>query len=205
MRFVYFVLVLLVSVFNFAVAQEQVHVSGYYREDGSYVKERVIDPIPQDSKIVPELSKTIWIRKTQLRRFYEGKMVVSKVSFPACHAGFKLPLENPTRGNVNIFTKVNKYGSSIPKDSKAIITKFKVKSDTIIIELNNGGYGSFGDISGRAFLDIFSLGLNEMRDYDRIRHQHGSRVIISSSKEWKTADLTFEKVSEYLVPVLDVL
>lgn len=189
-----------------AVAQDRIEIKGYYKEDGSYVKQRAADLIEteSDSGVFPALSDNLKIRKKEISRFYEGKVGTAKVSFPACHSGLVLYLERLDKSNVDMFRKIRKYGASIEKDSKVIITKIKINAKTIDIELNNGGYGDYIDVSGRVLAGIISVGLTELMDHSQARMQRGSHLRIKSEKKFTKQDLDFEKIREYLSPVLEI-
>lgn len=166
-----------------ASSESSVKIKGYYREDGSYIKPRVIDPIKSDSAVFPSLSRELALRKKQITRYYEGKVVTAKVSFPASRKGIILNGSGLGRTNVDLFKEVSKHGSAVDKGEKAIITRFKINSTSIDIDINEGGYGHFGDMSWRVVAGIFTLGLSELRDWNRVRYQEGSRLRIQLGHE----------------------
>src|SRR5882762_9377592 len=116
---------------------EQVSIKGYYQEDGTYVKQRVMDPIQKETEVLPLLSKELKIRREQISRYYKGKVFTTKVSFPASHSGIVLYGGNLGRTNVDLFKNINKYGNVINKGEKVLITKFDIGRKTIDIDLNN--------------------------------------------------------------------
>ncbi len=162
---------------------ERIPIKGYFQEDGTYIKQRVIDPIPGQSDKQPTLPDNTKLRRYVLQNHYQGRIFTTKVSFPACHSGFSLHINDLGKTNVELFKKVNKYGVSIEKGSKVIFTKVRIKPKEIDIELDNGGYGSLGDITWRVLSDIFTLGLAELQDYQTIRYQHGSRLRIKFNRK----------------------
>lgn len=162
---------------------ERIKIKGYYQEDGTYIKPRVIDPIRNESDVLPSLSNKRRWRKKQICQYYEGRVFTAKVSFPASHKGIILYGDDLGKTNVDLFRKINKYGASIDKGEKVIITKFDIGRRVIDIELNNGGYGDLGDMSWRALKAILTLGLTELKDYSRIRYQQGSRLRIKLGKK----------------------
>jgi hypothetical protein len=161
-----------------AFGDDRVAIKGYYKEDGTYVKPRVVDPISRAPEAPPPLPMDPSRRRDALQDYYRGKVVKAKVSLPACRAGLLLYPDDLGKTNVDLFRKVGKYGASIEKDANAVITDVRIKPRCIDIELNNGGYGDAGDVALRALEGIGTLGISEIVDHRTIRFQRGSRVRI---------------------------
>lgn len=190
-----FAILLLYSMDMFCI--DSVEIKGYYQEDETFAKQRVIDPVLQNDEVLPSLSHNIQKRKKEIEKYYQGRLISAKISFPASYGGNIIDINDLGKSNVLMFKNVKKYGVSIEKDSKAMITKFKIKADSIDIEFNDGGYGNAKDKILRVFTGIISLGLTELKDYNKIRYQHGSSVrIVVKKKDYfniSSFDLNFEK------------
>jgi hypothetical protein len=161
-----------------AFGDDRVSIKGFYREDGTYVKPRVVDPIERTPETLPALPADRALRRAVLQDYYCGKVLKAKVSFPACHAGLLLYPDDLGKTNVDLFRKVSKYGSSIEKDSNAVITGIRISPRVVDIELNNGGYGSAGDVGARVLKGVFTLGITELMGHRTARFQKGSRLRI---------------------------
>ena len=112
MIFAFFTLVVCASGY---CQNEQVSLKGYYQEDGSYVKARVMDPIQKQSESLPLLSKELGTRKEQINKHYTGKVFTTRVAFPASHAGIVIYGDDLGKTNVDMFRNINKYGNVINK------------------------------------------------------------------------------------------
>jgi len=65
-----------------AAADERVEVRGYYQEDGSYVRQRAVDPIVSKSpQAFPALPAKLGDWKREIERFYEGKEASFRQAF----------------------------------------------------------------------------------------------------------------------------
>ena len=181
---------------------DTVQIRGYYQEDGTYIKPRVMDPIRKESEVLPALSKEIGLRKEQISKHYMGRVFVTKVSFPASHQGIVLYGDDLGRTDVDLFKSINKYGGGIDKGEKVVVTKFEIGRKLIDIELNDGGYGTLGDVTLRTLTGVLTLGLTELRDYSKLRNQSGSRLRIQLGRGHSSYvdgdDLHVEKFKEAL-------
>jgi len=181
-------------------------LKGCYGEDGKYHSSVVIDTIDESPDIAkPELSDKIKIRKKELSRFYEGKIVTAKIALPACHAGIILYNYDLGKSNVEVFKRIDKYGVAVAKGDKVIITKFRIKKKVIDIELNGGGYGNPGDLVLRSAAGIFSLGITELTGcFSQKRYERGSRLRVKFKSKLGKNELDLEKIKGYLSSVLEI-
>ena len=179
---------------------------GCYSEDGQYVRSVVIDTLDEKSESAkPQFSDKIKKKKKEVSRFFEGKIVTAKIALPACYSGIILYQDDLGKSNVGIFKKVNKYGISVEKGDKAIITKFRIRKKVIDIEINNGGYGNPGDLFWRGTAGLFSLGITEFAGcFSNLRYERGTRIRIRFKSKLKKEQLDIEKIKEYLLPVLEL-
>ncbi len=87
--------------------------------------------------------------EARLRKALEGKRITLKMDMPATSEGVDV---YPGSGRAVDYDKVGKrmkkHGVAIKDGEGARITKVKVKEDLIEIQLNGGGYGTFGDALG---------------------------------------------------------
>lgn len=178
----------------------------FFGEDGTLTREVVIDTIPEKAdSMPPELSLTLKKRKKQISDFFEGKLVMAKISLPASHRGIVLYEDNISKSNVDIFKSVDKYGASIEKYQTAMITKFTVQKRGIDIQLNNGGYGSPVDLFWRGTAGIFTLGITEFTGvFSKVRYERGSRVRVKFMHNLKAEQLDLDKIKGYIAQVLEV-
>jgi hypothetical protein len=84
--------------------------------------------------------------EAHLRKALEGKRITLKMDMPATaegvdvHPGTSRPVDYDKVGK-----RMKKEGIAIRDGESARITKIKVKRDLIEVQLNGGGYGTFGD------------------------------------------------------------
>src|ERR1700730_8238400 len=84
-----------------------------------------------------------------LRKTFEGKRVTVKIEMPASEEGVDVfpgtdrPINFP-----KLAGRLKKYGTALREGESALVTKVKVKSGVIEIQLGGGGYGTAGDIFG---------------------------------------------------------
>jgi hypothetical protein len=84
-----------------------------------------------------------------LRQFFEGKRVVLHQDMPATQLGVDVAVGWNGEGQMALDAysrNLRTYGPSLTNGSTALVTKVKVKGDTIEFHLDGGGYGVFGDI-----------------------------------------------------------
>lgn len=160
-------------------ADSTIITKGYFKENGSYIKPRSFNPLIDSELSRPILSESLQLRKKQISSFYEGQIMTSRISFPACEEGATLYIDNINKGNIETFDNIVKYGSSLEKGDVVLITDFTIGSNYINIELNAGGYGNTKDIAGRVIKDVLTLGIAELAiDYQIERFKSGSRLRI---------------------------
>ncbi|MEO7649620.1 MAG: hypothetical protein ABIZ80_04075, partial [Bryobacteraceae bacterium] len=83
-----------------------------------------------------------------LRRYLEGKEVAVKIDMPGDVNGIDIfPEKDPPVDYRRLGDHLKKYGTSLPKGTRTMITKVHVKKDRIELQLGGGGYGTFGDIA----------------------------------------------------------
>ena len=84
--------------------------------------------------------------EAHLKKALEGKRITLKMDMPATSEGVDV---YPGSGRAVDYDKVGKrmkkHGVAIKDGEAARITKIKVKQDLIEVQLNGGGYGTFGD------------------------------------------------------------
>jgi hypothetical protein len=84
--------------------------------------------------------------ESRLRKALEGKRITLKMDMPATsegvdvYAGSSRPVDYDKVGK-----RMKKEGVALRDGEAARITKIKVKDDLIEVQLNGGGYGTFGD------------------------------------------------------------
>jgi hypothetical protein len=194
----------------FCVEGEKIEVKGYYHEDGTFekhknktdAKQQMIDPLVNDSELSFPLSHDLSKRREEIIKYYHGKIITTKVPFPASNEGNIVDIDDLGKSNIQMFNCVNKYGISIEKNAKAIITNFKINPGIIDIEINNGGYGNFKDVSWRVATGILTLGLMELKDYKQERLHRGSRLRIVLKREdsynLSSYDIDFDEIKQAL-------
>jgi hypothetical protein len=85
-----------------------------------------------------------------LRQYFEGKRVVLHQDMPATQFGVDVSANWSGEGRMafDAYSRnLRTYGASLPKGASPMVTKVKVKGDTIEFQLDGGGYGVFGDIT----------------------------------------------------------
>jgi len=83
-----------------------------------------------------------------LRRYFEGKTVVTRIDMPAnkigvdIHPGSSQPLDYADLGK-----RLKTYGTALRAGQPILVTQVKVKERNIEFHLGGGGFGTFGDDS----------------------------------------------------------
>lgn len=82
-----------------------------------------------------------------LKSYFEGKKVEARIDMPATNAGVDVDVfSGGARIDYNSYgNRLRQFGMSIRDGDAVVITKVKVKKDTIEIQLNGGGFGTFWD------------------------------------------------------------
>ncbi len=108
--------------------------------------------------------------EARLRKALEGKRITLKMDMPATSEGVDV---YPGSGRAVDYDKVGKrmkkHGVAIKDGEGARITKVKVKEDLIEIQLNGGGYGTFGDALGTLKNKGADSGAAQQMKYQNIR------------------------------------
>jgi hypothetical protein len=85
-----------------------------------------------------------------LRSYFEGKRVVLRQDMPATQFGVDVSAAWTGEGRMafDAYSRsLRTFGISLPNGASPLVTKVKVKGDTIEFQLDGGGYGVFGDIT----------------------------------------------------------
>jgi hypothetical protein len=87
--------------------------------------------------------------EARLRKALEGKRITLKMDMPATSEGVDVyPGSSHAVDYDKVGKRMKKTGVALKDGDAARITKVKVKNDLIEIQLNGGGYGTFGDVLG---------------------------------------------------------
>jgi hypothetical protein len=87
--------------------------------------------------------------EARLRKALEGKRITLKMDMPATSEGVDVfPGSSHAVDYDKVGKRMKKAGVALKDGDAARITKVKVKDDLIEIQLNGGGYGTFGDVLG---------------------------------------------------------
>jgi hypothetical protein len=85
-----------------------------------------------------------------LRRAFEGKSVAVKIDMPGDDGGINIyPRQEVQVDYRKLGDAVKRYGVSLRKGDEVTVTKVHLKPKLIEFQLGGGGYGSWGDMSGR--------------------------------------------------------
>jgi hypothetical protein len=84
--------------------------------------------------------------EAELRRAFVGKQVILRIDMPGTHNGVDLHLDRDDPMDWKQYSqRIKNFGVSIPKGRAAMVTSLVVKKDLIEIQLDGGGFGTFGD------------------------------------------------------------
>lgn len=87
--------------------------------------------------------------EARLRKALEGKRITLKMDMPATSEGVDVfPGSSHAVDYDKVGKRMKKTGVALKDGDAARITKVKVKDNLIEIQLNGGGYGTFGDVLG---------------------------------------------------------
>ena len=82
----------------------------------------------------------------ELRRAFVGKQVILRIDMPGTHTGVDLHLDRDEPMDWKQYSqRLKNFGVSIPKGRASMVTSLVVKKDLIEIQLDGGGFGTFGD------------------------------------------------------------
>jgi hypothetical protein len=81
-----------------------------------------------------------------LSQFFEGKQVVVKMDMPGTQQGVAIYPQRPQPLDVKSYgDRMKKYGTSVRNGDTVLITKVKVKDNSVEFQLGGGGYGTAFD------------------------------------------------------------
>jgi len=84
--------------------------------------------------------------EVELRRAFVGKQVILRIDMPGTHNGVDLHLDRDEPMDWKQYSqRLKNFGVSIPKGRASMVTSLVVKKDLIEIQLDGGGFGTFGD------------------------------------------------------------
>jgi len=87
--------------------------------------------------------------EAELRRAFVGKQVIPRIDMPGTHNGVDLHLDRDDPMDWKQYSqRLKNFGVSIPKGRASMVTSLVVKKDLIEIQLDGGGFGTFGDDTG---------------------------------------------------------
>jgi hypothetical protein len=109
--------------------------------------------------------------EARLKKALEGKRITLKMDMPATSEGVDI---YPGSGRAIDYDKVGKrmkkHGIAIKDGEAARITKLKVKENLIEVQLNGGGYGTFGDGVGHLLKNqAADSGMAQQMKYQNLR------------------------------------
>jgi hypothetical protein len=81
-----------------------------------------------------------------LSRFFEGKSVTVKLDMPGSQKGVDIYPHRPQPLDTKSYAdRLKAFGTSLRNGDSVVITKVKVKNDSLEFQLGGGGYGTAGD------------------------------------------------------------
>lgn len=90
-----------------------------------------------------------------LKRAFEGREVTMLIEMPASHRGVDLrPQREPEMDFSDYARRIKQYGVSLRKGDRVMVTAVKVNKKNIEFHLGAGGYGTWGDTSGSAYVPV---------------------------------------------------
>jgi hypothetical protein len=111
-----------------------------------------------------------------LKRFFEGRSVVVRLDLPATSSGVDVypereePLDYRKMGD-----RIRASGVSLREGDRIAVTLVKVKDDLIEFQLGGGGFNSFKDSSGLAYVPSVPKSSYEKDLERRVRHETDER------------------------------
>jgi hypothetical protein len=82
----------------------------------------------------------------ELRRAFLGKQVIVRIDMPGTHHGVDLLFDRDDPMDWKQYSqRLKNYGVAIPKGRASVVTSVVVKKDMIELQLDGGGFGTFGD------------------------------------------------------------
>lgn len=90
-----------------------------------------------------------------LKRAFEGREVTMLIEMPATHRGVDLrPQREPEMEFSEYAKRIRQYGIALRKGDRVMVTAVKVNKKNIEFHLGAGGYGTWGDSSGSAYVPV---------------------------------------------------
>jgi hypothetical protein len=87
--------------------------------------------------------------QADLKDYFEGKEVVVKIDMPGDKSGVDIRLDEPRPIDYSELGKrIKRYGVSIRRGDRAMVTLVKVNKKNIEFQLSGGGFGTLGDPTG---------------------------------------------------------
>ena len=84
--------------------------------------------------------------EAELRRAFLGKQVIVRIDMPGTHHGVDLLFDRDDPMDWKQYSqRLKNYGVAIPKGRGSVVTSLVVKKDMIELQLDGGGFGTFGD------------------------------------------------------------
>jgi hypothetical protein len=111
-----------------------------------------------------------------LGEFFEGKQVVVKLDMPGTQQGVDIYPQRPQPLDVKSYgNRMKKFGTSLRNGDSVIITKVKVKDDSIEFQLGGGGYGTaFDDTDSSSHFTPADKSNREKELENKIRNESDS-------------------------------
>jgi hypothetical protein len=104
-----------------------------------------------------------------LRSFFEGKRVLVSIDMPGTSDGIDVQADSSQPLDYRQYgQRLKQYGTAIHSRQSATVTLVKIKGDHIEIQLNGGGYGTFGDDTSTSVSIPYVQPSNRERELDRL-------------------------------------
>jgi hypothetical protein len=107
--------------------------------------------------------------ESALRSFFEGKRVLVSIDMPGTSDGIDVQADSSQPLDYRQYgQRLKQYGTAIHSRQSATVTLVKIKGDHIEIQLNGGGYGTFGDDTSTSVSIPYVQPSNRERELDRL-------------------------------------
>lgn len=107
--------------------------------------------------------------ESALRTFFEGKRVLVSIDMPGTSDGIDIQADSSQPLDYRQYgQRLKQYGTAIHSRQSATVTLVKIKGDHIEIQLNGGGYGTFGDDTSTSVSIPYVQPSNRERELDRL-------------------------------------
>ncbi len=142
-------------------------------------------------------------REVELRLAFEGTRVAVKMDMPATERGIDVRPERTPRVDLTEYAKrLKEHGTSLRTGQSALITKIKVKEKLIEVQLDGGGYGTFGDEDNSISVQSTEKSTREKElekavkaEKDPVRKRELQRELDDVARERRTEDRRLQAVS----------